>query len=239
MPQVQRGMGRALGFAGSVVPRHLPAMPPPTRPAHVSRGIAPAWPCAPLHVTGRAWWRTHWKEFLLHLRLARVGFFRGLLHAQGVLGVSRLYATVYRANGRVEHLGLISTKVITDAGVTFLRDDFNNNGQDITTMNFHGCGTGTNAEAVGDTALQTESTTALNPDNTRATGTRSVPAGNQFRSVGTLTFDASVAVTEHGILSQSATGGGSLWDRSVFSAINVVSADSIQFTYTLTLSSGG
>jgi hypothetical protein len=32
---------------------------------------------------------------------------------------------------------------------------------------------------------------------------------------------------------------GTLLDRSVFTAINVVSADSIQFTYSLTLSSGG
>jgi hypothetical protein len=106
-------------------------------------------------------------------------------------------------------------------------------------MNYHGCGTGTNAENATDTALQTESTTALNPDSTRATGTRSQPAANQYRTVGTLTFDASAAVTEHGIFSQSATGGGTLWDRSQFSAINVASGDSIQFTYTCTVSSGG
>ena len=86
---------------------------------------------------------------------------------------------------------------------------------------------------------RTESTTALNPDNTRATGTRSQPAANQYRSVGTLTFDNTAAVTEHGLFSQAATGGGTLWDRSVFSAINVVSGDSIQFTYTVTVSAGG
>lgn len=137
--------------------------------------------------------------------------------------------------------GAVAYRVITDAGVTFLRDDFNNNAQDITTMNFHGLGTGGGAEAVGNTALTTECTTALNPDSTRATGTRSTPAGNQYRSVGTLTFDGDAAVIEHGILSQSATGGGTLWDRSTFAAVNVVgaNADSIQSTYTLTLSSGG
>jgi len=79
----------------------------------------------------------------------------------------------------------------------------------------------------------------LNPDSTRATGTRSQPAANQYRSVGTVTFDAITAVTEHGILSQAATGGGVLWDRSVFTAINVASGDSIQFTYTCTVSAGG
>jgi hypothetical protein len=30
-----------------------------------------------------------------------------------------------------------------------------------------------------------------------------------------------------------------MWDHKVFSAINVVNGDSIQFTYTLTISSGG
>jgi hypothetical protein len=60
-----------------------------------------------------------------------------------------------------------------------------------------------------------------------------------MRTVGTLTFDAGAAITEHGIFTQSGTGGGTLLDRSVFSAINVISGDSIQFTYTLSLSSGG
>ena len=156
-----------------------------------------------------------------------------------MIGVARLHATVIRAGGRVEHLGLIATRLVTDAGVAFLVDDWDNNTQDLTTLNFHGCGTGATAEAQGDTALQTESTTVLNPDSTRATGTRSQPAANQYRSVGTLTFDGAAADTEHGLLSQSGTGGGTLWDRSVFSAINVASGDSIQFTYTVTLSAGG
>jgi len=180
-----------------------------------------------------------WLETCLRVRLCLKGFWRGLTQGLGVIGVGRLYISVIRANGRIEHLGLVSTQVITDAGVAFLVDDWDSDAQDITTLHFHGCGTGTNAEAVGDTALQTESTTALNPDSTRATGTESQPAANQLRTVGTLTFDATAAVTEHGIFSQAATGGGTLWDRSVFSAINVGSGDSIQFTYTCTVSSGG
>lgn len=137
--------------------------------------------------------------------------------------------------------GVVSHRVITDAGVAFLVDDWDNNGQDQTTMNFHGCGTGAGAEAVGNTALTTESTTALVPDSTRATGTRSQPTANQYRSVGTLTFDADAAIIEHGLFSASGTGTGTLWDRSTFAAINVVGAngDSIQFTYTATISSGG
>jgi hypothetical protein len=178
-------------------------------------------------------------ELSLRLRLSVKGFWRGLLHASGIFGVGRLYASVLRADGSVEHLGLLCTKVVTDAGVAYIVDDWDGGANTIDLFNFHGCGTGTNAEAVGDTALQTESTTILNPDSTRATGTKSQPAANQARTVGTLTFDGAGAITEHGIFHQAATGGGSLLDRSVFSVINVASGDSVQFTYTLTLSSGG
>jgi len=158
----------------------------------------------------------------------------GLLVTIGALDVK-----VRRADGTWIDYGTVGYRVITTAGVTFLRDDWNANAQDFTTFNFHGCGTGNTAEAVGDTALVTESTTALNPDSTRATGTRSVPSSTSFASVGTATFDATAAITEHGLLSQAATGGGTLWDRTVFAAINVASGDSIQFTYTGTLSGGG
>lgn len=159
----------------------------------------------------------------------------------GVVTITSELAIRARIGGEWIDYGVVSRRVVTDAGVAYMVDDFDNaaGSADISNFNYHGCGTGTNAEAVGDTALQTESTTALNPDSTRATGTRSQPTAPQFRSVGTLTFDASAAVTEHGLFTQAATGGGTLWDRSQFSAINVSSGDSIQFTYTLTCTSGG
>jgi hypothetical protein len=183
--------------------------------------------------------RTALMEEALRFRLAAKGAWRGFTEKKGVLGVGRLYATVIRANGGVEHLGLISTKLVTDAGVAYIVDDWDGGANTIDNFNYHGCGTGTTAEAAGDTALVTESTTILNPDSTRATGTKSQPAANQMRTVGTATFDGAGAITEHGIFTQAATGGGTLLDRSVFSAINVANGDSIQFTYTLTLSSGG
>lgn len=151
---------------------------------------------------------------------------------------SNLQARFVRKDGKVINFGVVSRRVVTTAGVTFLCADWNTGTNDITTLNYHGCGTGTTAEAIGDTALVTECTTALNPDSTRATGTKSNPSGNQLQTVGTVTFDASAAVAEHGIFTQAATGGGTLWDRSQFSAINVASGDSIQFTYTVTFNGG-
>lgn len=152
---------------------------------------------------------------------------------------SELEIRVRKASGAWVNYGVVSRRVVTDAFVAYVVDDWDGGANAIDNFNYHGCGTGTNAEAAGDTALQTESTTILNPDSTRATGTKSQPASNQMRSVGTVTFDGAGAITEHGLFTQAATGGGTLQDRSVFSAINVASGDSIQFTYTMTLTSGG
>ena len=215
-----------IGSRGDLVARRIP------RDGFYADGL-------PFDLPLRYRFRTAWLELVLRLRVALLGLWRGLTTGLGVFGVGRLYASVLRADGTIEHLGLLATRLVTDAGVAFFVDNWDNKATDISTLNYHGCGTGAVAEAVGDTALGTECTAVLNPDNTRATGTRSQPAANQYRSVGTLTFDGTAAVTEHGILSQSATGGGTLWDRSVFAAINVASGDSIQFTYTCTLSSGG
>lgn len=220
-------MKHATAYAtGHLVPRLIP------RAGFYDKGV-------PLGLPWRYRLRTWWLEVCLHARVAAKGFWRGLTRGTGVIGVCRLHASVLRADGRVEHLGLLGTRVITDAGVAYLVDDWDGGANTIDLFNYHGCGTGATAEAAGDTALVTESTTALNPNDTRATGTKSQPAANQARSVGTVTFDASAAITEHGLFSQAATGGGTLWDRTVFSAINVVSGDSIQFTHTTTFSSGG
>jgi hypothetical protein len=139
-------------------------------------------------------------------------------------------------------LGLASMRVVTDAGVGFIVDAFQNL-TEVETMRFHGLGTGTTAEAASQTALVTEFTTQYATDNTRPTGTLTEGAGaNVFRTVATFSPDSggTLAVTEHGIFSQAATGGGVMLDRSVFSAVNLVAgSDSITATYDLTMPSGG
>jgi len=150
-----------------------------------------------------------------------------------------LYLKVVRVDGTVEELGLASLRVVTTTGVGFIVDAFQNL-TELENMKYHGLGTGTNAEASSDTALQTEITTEYTTDNTRPTGSLTEGAtGNIFRTVGTIAVDASVAATEHGVLSQAATGGGTLLDRSKFSVVNLASGDSIVATYDLTLTAGG
>lgn len=137
------------------------------------------------------------------------------------------------------HLGVISSRVVTDTGVAFFVDAWQNI-VELEIMKYHAFGTGTTNEAASQTALVTELTTEYATDNTRPTGSLTEGAsGNIFRSVGTLSPDASVAITEHMLMSQAATGGGVGFDRSKFSAINLVSGDSLQITYDATFSSGG
>ena len=140
--------------------------------------------------------------------------------------------------GHLSDYGVVSHRVITTAGVGFLIDAWQNI-VELEIMKFHGIGLGTTGAVVGDTALETELTTQYNPNSTRATGTLAEAAANIFRTVGTNTVDAAVAATEHGILSQAATGGGVLWDRTVFAVINLADGDSLESTYDMTASSGG
>ena len=134
--------------------------------------------------------------------------------------------------------GIASRRVITDAGAAAVVNAFRNTFE-MELFNYHGLGTGATAEAVGQTALVTELTTQYATDNVRPTGAQSAPAANQYQSVATITVDAAVTITEHGLFSQAATGGGTLWDRSVFTGLALNSGDSIIATYIATITSGG
>lgn len=154
----------------------------------------------------------------------------------------QLFLTHLHADGQIDELGLAGLRMVTTVGVRFICDDLNNNTTDVTNFKFHGIGTGALTEAVGNTALTTEITTAYNPDNTRPTGTQAsatVSTNATYTTVGTITVDASVAATEHGIFSQAATGGGTLLDGTSFSVVNLASGDSLQATYVLTMNAGG
>jgi hypothetical protein len=152
-----------------------------------------------------------------------------------------LWLTVLRGDGRVDDLGLASLRLVTSAGVNYICADIAGGASDSNLFKFHGFGTGAAAEATGDTALGTEETTQYNPDSTRPTGSQS-SATNTYTTVATYSPDSggTRAITEHGIFTQAATGGGTLLDRSVFAAVNLVAAsDSLQATYVLTVPSGG
>lgn len=129
--------------------------------------------------------------------------------------------------------------LIVNAGETALRGCFMATScVAVQAFKYHGLGTGNTAAAETDTGCQTELTTVYNPDNTRATGSQeNADTGGSavYRTVGTNTVDNTAAITEWCLMSQAATGGGTMWSRVVFTTINLGNGDSLQTTYDLTI----
>jgi hypothetical protein len=146
----------------------------------------------------------------------------------GVL--AELEVTVIGKDGRRRGLGVVSRRVVTDAGAEFIAQAFRNL-TELENLNYHDSGTGTTAEAASQTTLVTPTGIA------RVAGTQTGPTAPQYRSVATIAYDDTFAITEHGLFSASTSG--TLLDRSVFAAVNVVDGESNQFTYTLTIAAGG
>jgi hypothetical protein len=152
-------------------------------------------------------------------------------HLAGVGTLAQLSAVHIAADGTRTDLGVISRRLVTTAGVNWLATCFTNT-VEAETLNFHDCGTGSTAESVGQTTLVTPF------GGSRVTGTQSTPGStNIYRSVATIAFTTTLAIVEHGIFTASTSG--TMFDRSLFSAINVINGDSIQFTHETTFPSGG
>ncbi len=181
---------------------------------------------------------------LWHLR--NVGNFRRSLadmqaYQEGRLPMlGQLWLRKVDAKGRVLDYGLVSCRVVTNAGAAYIVDCLQNLAEPEN-LRFHGVGTGTAAEATTDTALGAELTTAYSTSSTRPTGTLGEQSGQTrvYETTATITVSAAVALTEHGIFSQAAVPGGTLLDRSVFAAVNLGASESLQATYRLTFPSGG
>lgn len=98
-----------------------------------------------------------------------------------------------------------------------------------------------------DTALTTAAGTA------RVSGTPTNPTANQYKSVAVISFTSSLSILEWGLF--SASSSGTLWDRRYLNnlqapqvqatgaltaaPISVQNGDSIQWSYTTTISAGG
>lgn len=144
---------------------------------------------------------------------------------------SDLEALVVRAGGKTERVKL-GSGLVTNAGVNYLAADFlAASAARINAFNYTDAGTGTVAAAVTDVALGTPYGGA------RSAGTQSNPAANKYRHAATITFAGTFAITEWGLF--SAASAGTMWDRKVFAALNVLSGDAITFTYDLTVNAGG
>jgi hypothetical protein len=155
------------------------------------------------------------------VKKATEGFQRGLLGRSTVMCHTCL-TTRKRDNEFAEWGDPIRTvrdKVVTTAFVDFVVDQLQTETSAFGDFKYHACGLGVGDEAVGDTALGTDSGIA------RETGTQTETDHDTYKSVATMTMDATEAITEHGIF--NAAEAGTLMDRTKFSAINVVSGNQI------------
>lgn len=96
-----------------------------------------------------------------------------------------------------------------------------------------GWGIGTTAAAVADTALQTESAPTTSGGRTVGTESRTTVTNtnDNYQVTGTVTAGSTLAITEAGLFDAVSTGN--MLIHAVFSAVNVVSGDSIAFTFGL------
>jgi len=95
-------------------------------------------------------------------------------------------------------------------------------------------GTGTTSPASGDTTLQTElASSGLTRASATVTNTTVTVTNDTCQATTTFTVTGTQAVTESGLF--NASSGGTLLCRQTFSAINVVSGDTLQVTWKVTM----
>lgn len=121
------------------------------------------------------------------------------------------------------------SNLVTNAGAALVAGRINGSGAPAAAT-FIGIGIGATAANVTDTILQSEITTN---GGQRASATVSLVTtdvtNDTAQLVLTYTFTGSFAVTESGVF--NAVSAGTMLARQVFSAINVVSGDSLQITW--------
>lgn len=181
---------------------------------------------------GLTWQLTNWLRWQQLKSLIGVFIVRPFANFFGLMtAYGRLEAVLIKANGERIRYGVLSYKVVTTAFVTFVVDQLQTESSLFGDFKYHDSGVGITDPVVGDTDIETTD------GESRATGSQTETSATVYKSVGTISYTTTKAITEHGLF--NAATGPTLMDRSEFAAINVVSGDSIQFTYELTVSAGG
>jgi hypothetical protein len=132
--------------------------------------------------------------------------------------------------------GLISlATVFTNAGTAIITNRIIQAG---TAPKNIGWGVGTTTAAVTQTALVTESAPTTAGGRTVGTETRTTVTNtnDNYQVTGTVTSGSTLAITEAGLFDN--VTAGNMLIRADFAAVNVVSGDSIAFTFGLKFVSG-
>jgi len=136
--------------------------------------------------------------------------------------LGRLSAVLVRRDGTRVNYGVLGWRVVTTAFVNFMVDQLQTETSTWGDFKYHDSGVGVTAENAADTDIETTD------GESRATGDQGEGASaNIYKSIGTISYTTTKAITEHGLFNASTSG--TLMDRTVFSAINVVNGDSIEW----------
>ena len=139
---------------------------------------------------------------------------------------------VSKETGRRTDFGIVSRRLITTVFVNEMVDQLQAETSTWGDFKFHDSGVGVTGANVTDTDIETTD------GESRVAGTQIEGATPEiYKSVGTITYTTTKAITEHGLF--NIVTAGILMDRHTFTAINVVNTDQIEFTYELTVNDGG
>ena len=131
--------------------------------------------------------------------------------------------------GWLENVGLVSRAKVTVELRDFEVDQLQAETSEYGDFKFHRPGTSGAAEDNTHTGLTADA-------GLEATGSQIEGAtADIYKSVATVTADATETWQEHSIASQTGAGGGTLMDRSLISpTVSVVNLDTVEFTYEIT-----
>jgi len=133
---------------------------------------------------------------------------------------------------------VVHDKQVTDDFCEDIVDTLQSSVAAFSTYKYHHSGEGVGAEDPTDDALGTPR------EDARVVGTQIEGTAKVYKSVATITYTGGFAITEHGLFNTAGAGGppvtgGRLMDRTKFAAINVVATNAIEFTFTISFTSGG
>ena len=183
-------------------------------------------PRAPLR-----WYLSNWTRWGAIKGLIAVKLIAPFARKFGIATITgKLEAVLIRADGSMVRYGVLGYRQVTTAFVNFVVDELIAETTEFGDFKFHDSGVGVTGENITDTDIETTD------GETRATGTQVEDDADDYQSVGTITYSTTKAITEHGLF--NIVTAGILMDRTVFTVINVVDTDSIQFTYTINIPAG-
>ncbi len=168
---------------------------------------------------------------------------RDLYMGRLAIGRAELSAVLIKADGTRIDKGVICRKRVTGVFVTDIikclakASPYDSSPAAFQDYKYHRAGIATTAESNANTISTFNFTgcpTYVAATQGAGTVDTSSATAPKYTSVATIAFTSTLAITEHGIFNSNG-GSGVCMDRSVFTAINVVNGDSIQFTYALTI----